>query len=175
MTITLSGQRWMAVLFFVLTLSDARAQQDERNTSTTTPAATAEIDLPLPAAPKKENLLPFYVSATTTMNFALDGQSVSVDSDGVVRYVVVVTSRAGATNTSYEGIRCPTGEKKLIALGQADGSWSRARRDRWEPITEAGGNRQHAALALEYFCEGGRVAGKAETIVERLRRKKPLK
>jgi hypothetical protein len=121
----------MAVLFFVLTLSDARAQQDEKNTSTTTPVATAEIDLPLPAAPKKENLLPFYVSATTTMNFALDGQSVSVDSDGVVRYVVVVTSRAGATNTSYEGIRCPTGEKKLIALGQADGSWSRARRDRW--------------------------------------------
>ena len=175
MITTLRGQSWIAMLFFVLAFSDARAQQDEKNTSTTSPPATAEIDLPLPAAPTKENLLPFYVSATTTMNFALDGQSLSVDTDGVVRYVLVVTSRAGATNTSYEGIRCPTGEKKLIALGQADGSWSRARHDRWEPITEGGGNRQHAALALEYFCEGGRVAGKAETIVERLRRKKTLR
>ena len=162
MITTLRGQSWIAMLFFVLAFSDARAQQDEKNTSTTSPPATAEIDLPLPAAPKKEN-------------FALDGQSLSVDTDGVVRYVLVVTSRAGATNSSYEGIRCPTGEKKLIALGQADGSWSRARHDRWEPITEGGGNRQHAALALEYFCEGGRVAGKAETIVERLRRKKTLR
>lgn len=175
MTTTLGGQRWIFVLLCALAFSNARAQQDGKNTSPTTPSATAEIDLPLPAAPKKENLLPFYVSATTTMNFALDGQSLSVDTEGVVRYVLVVTSRSGAINASYEGIRCPTGEKKLIALGQADGSWSRARRDRWEPIAEGGGNRQHAALALEYFCEGGRVAGKAETIVERLRRKKSLR
>ena len=42
-------------------------------------------------------------------------------------------------------------------------------------VAVGGGNRQHAALALEYFCEGGRVAGKAETIVERLRRKKTLR
>ena len=59
MITTLRGQSWIAMLFFVLAFSDARAQQDEKNTSTTSPPATAEIDLPLPAAPKKENLLPF--------------------------------------------------------------------------------------------------------------------
>jgi len=137
--------------------------------------AWAESAVNLPAPPKKENLLSFYVSPTATIDFSVDAKSLSVDKDGVVRYTLVATSRAGATNISYEGIRCQSAEKKLYAFGQSDGSWSRARRDAWDVIRESGANRQHATLALEYFCDGGGVAGKAETIVERLRRKKPLR
>ena len=137
--------------------------------------AWAESAVNLPAPPKKENLLSFYVSPTATIDFSIDAKSLSVDKDGVVRYTLVATSRTGATNISYEGIRCQSAEKKLYAFGQSDGSWSRARRDAWDVIRESGANRQHATLALEYFCEGGSVAGKAETIVERLRRKKPLR
>jgi len=137
--------------------------------------AWAESAVNLPAPPKKENLLSFYVSPTATIDFSVDAKSLSVDKDGVVRYTLVATSRTGATNISYEGIRCQSAEKKLYAFGQSDGRWSRARRDAWDVIRESGANRQHATLALEYFCEGGSVAGKAETIVERLRRKKPLR
>lgn len=137
--------------------------------------AWQESAVNLPAAPKKENLLSFYVSPTATIDFSIDAKSVSVDKDGVVRYTLVAASRTGATNISYEGIRCQSAEKKLYAFGQPDGSWSRARRDVWDVIRESGANRQHATLALEYFCEGGSIAGKAETIVERLRRKKPLR
>lgn len=137
--------------------------------------AWQESVITLPAAPKKENLLSFYVSATATIDFLIDAKSVSIDKDGVVRYTLVAASRAGATNISYEGIRCQSAEKKLYAFGQPDGSWSRAKRDAWDVIRDTGANRQHATLALEYFCEGGSVAGKAETIVERLRRKKPLR
>jgi hypothetical protein len=137
--------------------------------------AWAESAVNLPAPPKKENLLSFYVSPTATIDFSVDAKSLSVDKDGVVRYTLVATSRTGATNISYEGIRCQSAEKKLYAFGQSDGSWSRARRDAWDVIRESGANRQHATLALEYFCDGGGVAGKAETIVERLRRKKPLR
>ena len=137
--------------------------------------AWAESAIILPAPPKKENLLSFYVSPTATIDFSVDAKSLSVDKDGVVRYTLVATSRTDATNISYEGIRCQSAEKKLYAFGQSDGSWSRARRDAWDVIRESGANRQHATLALEYFCDGGGVAGKAETIVERLRRKKPLR
>lgn len=133
-----------------------------------------EVAVQLPAAPKPDNLLPFYVSATATQAFAIDAQSVSVGTDGVVRYTLMATSEAGARNVSYEGIRCATYERKLYAFGQPDGSWSRSRRDQWEPISSNAANRQHAALAKDYFCLEKTVAGTAEDMVKRIRYKRTL-
>ena len=138
-------------------------------------ALKAESPVVLPAPAQKNNLLSFYVSPTTTLDFAVDAKSVSVTEEGTVRFVLVVTSQSGASNISYEGIRCSTGERKLYAVGQTNGSWTAARRDVWETIIDRGINRQHAALAKDYFCETGMVAGKAEVIVDRLRKKKPLR
>ena len=138
-------------------------------------ALKAESPVVLPAPAQKNNLLSFYVSPTTTLEFAIDAKSVSVTEEGIVRFVLIVTSQSGASNISYEGIRCSTGEKKLYAVGQTNGSWTAARRDVWETIIDRGINRQHAALAKDYFCETGMVAGKAEVIVDRLRKKKTLR
>jgi CNP1-like family len=135
----------------------------------------AESELALPSPAQKSNLLPFYVSPTTTMDFSIDAKSLSVTPDGIVRFTLVITSKTGASNISYEGIRCATEEKKLYATGKPDGSWSPSRRDIWSPISDVGANRQHAALMKDYFCEGTTVAGKAETIIERIRKQKPLK
>lgn len=165
----------LAFLITLPTLATAAATIAEQDALDGEKPVWQESAINLPAAPKKENLLSFYVSPTATIDFSIDSKSLSVDKDGVVRYTLVAVSRTGATNISYEGIRCQSAEKKLFAFGQPDGSWSRARRDAWDVIRENNANRQHATLALEYFCEGGSVAGKVETIVERLRRKKPLK
>lgn len=163
-----SAARWLAAL---LVCAEAFAQQDDIKQD----APAAESEVTLPAAPQKNHLLPFYVSATTTMDFAIDAKSLSVSSDGIVRYTLVITSPAGARNVSYEGIRCSSAEKKLYATGRPDGSWSPSRRDVWSPISSVGANRHHAALVKDYFCEGDTVAGKAETIIERIRKQKPLK
>lgn len=128
-----------------------------------------EIEVQLPAPPKPEDLLPFYVSATATQSFAVDARSITVGADGVVRYTLVATSQGGATNVSYEGIRCESFEKKLYAFGRQDGNWSRSRRDQWEAIRLNMPNRQHAALAKDYFCRETMVAGKAEDMVRRIR------
>jgi CNP1-like family len=133
-----------------------------------------EIAVQLPALPKKDNLLTFYVSPTTTYNFAIDAASLSIGSDGVVRYTLVATSGAGAENISYEGIRCQSSEKKIYALGHKDATWSRSRRDQWEPISHSTTNRQNAALEQDYLCQGGMVAGKVEAMLERIRHKHPL-
>lgn len=133
-----------------------------------------EIAVQLPPAPKPENLVQFYVSPTATQTFAVDTQSLSVGSDGVVRYTLVAVSESGARNVSYEGIRCESYERKLYAFGQPDGTWSRSRRDQWERITGYTSNRQQAALAKDYFCMEKTVAGKAENMVERLRHSKTL-
>ena len=52
----------------------------------------------LPPLPQASNLLAFNVSQNTPLSFAVDKTSLTVGKDGVVRYVVVVTSPAGARN-----------------------------------------------------------------------------
>ncbi|OGB20947.1 MAG: hypothetical protein A3I66_19765 [Burkholderiales bacterium RIFCSPLOWO2_02_FULL_57_36] len=133
-----------------------------------------EIAIQLPAAPQAANLLPFYVSATATQSFAIDAKSLTVGSDGVIRYTLVADSPGGAKNISYEGIRCRSFEKKIYAFGQADGSWSRSRRDQWERIAQNAANRQHAILAKDYFCQSLTVADNAEKMLERIRWQQPL-
>lgn len=128
-----------------------------------------EIALQLPAAPLAENLLSFYVSPLASQTFAIDAKSLSVGLDGVVRYTMVAKSKSGIQNVSYEGIRCASLEMRLYAFGQKDGAWSRARGNAWRAIAGFGANRQHAALALEYFCQDKTVQGNAETIVKRMR------
>jgi hypothetical protein len=134
----------------------------------------AELALQLPPAPITENLLPFYVSPAAVQNFWIDPKSVSVGADGVVRYTLVAASASGAKSISYEGIRCELWQKKLYAFWRAEGTWSRSQRDQWERISANVPNRQHAALATDYFCQGGMVAGKASEIVERIRLQRPF-
>ncbi len=134
----------------------------------------AESAVALPPAPVKGQLLRYYVSPTATMEFAVDPKSVSVSDRVIVRFTSVIRSPSGATNVSHEGIRCDTLERRLYATGRADGSWAPAANDAWRAISNVGANRYHAALAQDYFCDADTAAGKAETIVERLRRQKPI-
>ena len=69
----------------------------------------------LPPLPQASNLLAFNVSQNTPLIFSIDKTSISVGTDGVVRYTVVVTSPAGARNVNYEGIRCDNYEWRLYA------------------------------------------------------------
>ena len=114
-----------------------------------------ESGITLPATPKAGNLIEFYVSAATRNHFFIDGASLSVGSDGVIRYVLVVKTPGGATNTSFEGIRCSSGEYKLYAIGQDDGDWTRVRPSVWRPIGSRSVNGDHAALSRDYFCPDG--------------------
>jgi hypothetical protein len=169
-----SAYRRYTTLWLALALQIPSAVCAQEN-----PAAADKVEdatpLVLPAAPTKDNLLPFYVSPSTTMNFAIDAPSVSVTTDGVVRFTLVITSAEGARNISHEGIRCATAERKLYATGMADGSWSASRNGAWSQIRDVGANRQYAALVKDYFCDFGSVAGSAATIVKRIRQKKTLR
>lgn len=163
---TLAGLSFAVLLPFAVYAQGDPASADK---------AEDTAPLALPAAPAKENLLSFYVSPITTMNFAVDASSVSVTPDGIVRFTLVIASPEGALNISYEGIRCKTAEKKLYATGSTNGSWSPSRNDAWSQIRDIGANRQHAALFNDYFCDSNLVAGNAAAIVKRMRLKKTLR
>jgi hypothetical protein len=120
-----------------------------------------EVEVQLPAAPKQESLLPLYASASTENRFFVDGATLSVGSDGVVRYVLLVLSPQGVRNVTFEGMRCETRERRIYASGRQDGAWSKARKNEWVRIQEVYANRHHAALFLEYFCPNGVIVGDA--------------
>lgn len=133
-----------------------------------------ETAVVLPAAPQAADLLPFEVATAVTQTFAIDAKSLTISTDGVIRYTLVAQSRSGAKTISYEGIRCQTFEKKLYSFGHKDGSWSLARRDQWEPIIGSAVARPHVALAQDYFCKNKTTAGDAAAILDRMKRKRLL-
>lgn len=114
-----------------------------------------EEETVLPALPRDESLREFHVSELTQHRFFIDGTTLTVGKDGVVRYVLVIRTRGGATNVSLEGIRCDSREFKIYATGLRDGSWSKSRRSEWRPIENKPANRHHAALSRDLFCPGG--------------------
>lgn len=128
----------------------------------------------LPPMPDMAKLLPFDVSATASQSFAIAPDTLTVGADGVIRYVLVALSASGVRNVSYEGMRCATLDTRHYAFGHSDGSWSRSRRDEWEPISGGTANRHYAALADGYLCDGRTIAGDAASIVKRLRAKQVL-
>lgn len=112
----------------------------------------AEIEAQLPAYPRTENLLRFEGGVATANRFYIDAPSLSVGEDGVVRYTMMIRAAGGATNVSFEGIRCETGQHKLYAVGRSDGKWTRAREPAWRNITYRDLNRPHWILFKDFYC-----------------------
>jgi CNP1-like family protein len=110
-----------------------------------------EGEYKLPALPKPDDLVEFYVSATTDFRFFIDRQSLSVGKDGVVRFTLLARSPSGAENVTYEGIRCSEGNYRVYAYARPEGGW-RERDSEWRPIEVKTTQRWHNALWREYFC-----------------------
>lgn len=114
-----------------------------------------EAAIPFPATPMQKNLRPLYVSVSTEHQFFVDLESIALGHDGVMRYTLVVQASGGATNLSYEGMRCQTRERRPYAFGRSDGTWSKARSNEWSRIIDGGANRHYAALFTDHFCPQG--------------------
>lgn len=122
--------------------SDWERQEEERNWK--------EIELALPAPPKADGLIAFFVTSASRFRFFIDARSLSVGGDGVVRYTVVARSPSGYDNVSYEGIRCKSGAYRVYAIASGD-KWSRANAD-WKQIESNVTVPLQRQLERYYFC-----------------------
>ena len=132
-----------------------------------------EIEAKLPAYPKQVSLLPLDAGSATPHKFFIDAPSLSVGEDGVVRYTLVVKTAGGATNVTYEGIRCELRHHKLYAIGHAGGKWTRARDPRWRRIEYLDVNRHHGALYSDVLCSGKYTVKNAQEALDALKYGKP--
>jgi CNP1-like family len=135
-----------------------------------TPKFADELPLQLPAPPKTEDLLEFDPGRPATLRFYIDPASLSVGTDAIVRFTVVVRGEGTASNVSYEAIRCKTRERKVYAYGRADGTWSAVRAPLWTTISGLTSDGHRFVLYENYFCPSRQIIASAREGVEALRR-----
>jgi len=126
-----------------------------------------EAQAPPPPALKLDGLIALDI-AGSALRFGIDPVSVSVGSDGIVRYVVVASSTTGAVNALYEGIRCSTGQFKVYAR-HSPGGWAVAQDSPWRSIHDRPVSRHTLLIARTGACMGHGTNGSAAQIVQTLR------
>lgn len=126
-----------------------------------------ELESKPPPYPQEQALVEFNAGAATSNRYYIDGSTLNVGGDGVVRYVVVIRAAGGATNVNFEGIRCDSRERKLYAIGRSDRTWATSRTQSWQLIQRGS---YQAVLSREYFCPNNGIILKAEEGIDALKR-----
>lgn len=139
------------LLVFLLSLAALSASADDGFDAEFEQKPWAEIEVQLPAFPETGNLIPFRVGYHTDTQYLIDGSSLSLGADGVIRYTLLVISASGAKNISYEGLRCATAERRVYAFGRPDKTWSKARGNQWNRL-RGSTNNHYVDLYSNYFC-----------------------
>ena len=111
--------------------------------------APPEENIVPPPYPQRAKLIEFPIADMGGFRFFIDSATLRVDKGGVVRYVLVAQSPAGAQNVSFEGLRCSSAEHRIYATGHSDRTWTMSR-SRWQPLTAA--PVWDRSLYREYFC-----------------------
>ncbi len=116
------------------------------------------VDPVMPSSPpplSASALIDIDPDAPAGQRVAIDADSLAIDRERLVRYTLVVVGSGGARNLSYEALRCDTRERRILALGRPDGSWSMVADGPWRPIDRRDGTSRHPALVFDRLCEGG--------------------
>jgi hypothetical protein len=163
--------RW-SLLSLILTLSITLAQAQWKDWDYDLDQEVkpwVELQEQLPAYPKEENLLEFSSGVNSPNRYFIDAPSVSVGDDGVVRYSLVIKTRGGAQNVSFEAIRCESREVKVYAFGHPNAIWSRARAIQWKFIEHQQLNNVQKALHSVYFCPSRKWTAPLPQILQALK------
>lgn len=121
--------------------------------------AWSESTLGLPPFPKADDLEPVDLPVSGYAIF-VDRNSISVGTDDVLRYTVIISPDAGSANILHEGIRCSTHEVKIYAFGTREGRFRPVRDPRWRELKQLprdGPMSFHREFARQYAChpDGG--------------------
>jgi len=136
----------------------------------TDPADWKESDVPPPPAYDMGKLLTFEVTRSSPLVYGVDPASVSISkADGIVRYVVVATTSAGAKNVIYEGLRCSTGEVRIYARAKPDGSWVPVANAEWKSVVDTSLPRHSLRFAKAAACQQAAPVSSIGELVRRLK------
>jgi len=132
-----------------------------------------EENVPPPPYPKDANLTEFHLRGQTSNRFFIDTSSLTVGSDSIVRFALIIRTPEGTETSTFSGLRCSEREWKDYAYGRSDRTWSLDPAPQWRPVHELKFNNYKETLFKDYLCVGsvssGRPAGDAPKLVRLLR------
>lgn len=111
----------------------------------------------LPDYPRDQDLLEIDgPPAYQNYQYLLDGKSLQVGKDGIVRYSIVIRSPSGADNVMFEGLRCDSAEIKKYAYGSTDMAGKKIfyprQNAKWQSVSSSGVTGYSESLRVNYFC-----------------------
>ncbi|HKY02847.1 MAG TPA: CNP1-like family protein [Burkholderiales bacterium] len=155
------------LVFLLICATTAQAQLFKRDPGDELEQPDEE-SLQLPSYPTEANLVPFDPGFVSSFTYYIDTSSLKVgETDRVVRYALVVKSNSGATNVTYEGLRCDTAEKKVWAYGDGKNGWSKARDPQWKPFEKEIYRR---TLYDYFFCPRTILVGSVREAIDALKK-----
>lgn len=161
--------KYRALLWMLIFSCGAHAEIIFKNWEDTDAEPWKESTFNLPPFPEDRDLIEFSVGATESAKYFIDQRSIDAGhDDNVVRYTMVVKTAGGATNVSYEGLRCDQRQLRIYATGRLDKTWKAAPYSEWKSL--GANNRHQTVLAREYFCPVNNAIWTPEQGREALRR-----
>lgn len=149
-------------------LAGGRESAYNQNYNWEAPTTWTETAPPLPPYPDGQHWLPFTIHGQTDNQHFIDSQSLTVGSDGVVRYVLRVKSALGAETLTYEGLHCAGNNHKRYAIGRPDTqTWMTSQTADWRRINVS----QYLirTLSEELFCPDHVSVRHAEEAIKRIK------
>jgi hypothetical protein len=163
----------LAVLLAVTSAHAVRDRSQENQGNFEPEEAFKELKVPPPAYPEDRNLIQFPVTPASRNRFSVDGSTLSVGEDKVIRFILVIDTPEKARNVSFAGLRCKTREWKDYAFGERDRTWRVDETREWRLIHDVNQNNYQYTLFKQFLCYGGVMsggpAGKPETLVRNLK------
>jgi hypothetical protein len=127
-----------------------------------------DTPVPLPPFPKTADLLRFPTSWTSNEVYVDIGHLIFGD-DETLSYTLLVRGSGGAENYTFESLRCNSGERRVLAYGKRDHTWSVSRNQNWQRVIDTQINRHYFEFYRDVFCSGKSLEAKID-LLNNLRR-----
>ena len=134
--------------------ADSRNPDDEKVTPRDDDDWSEIKGISFPPVPKARNLIRVGSdSLGTRYEYFIDGSSILLGSDDVIRYTVVLQSDTGVRNVYFEGIRCETMEARIYGYATRHGGFKPLASSTWTGLRAVGPFAYRLLLADKFMCD----------------------
>jgi len=143
--------------------ADQRNPDDEKETPRDEDDWSEIKNISFPPVPKARDLIRVdSESLGTRYEYFIDGSSILLGTDEVIRYTVVLQSDTGVRNVYFEGIRCETMEARTYAYATRQSGFKPLASSRWKDMRAVGPFAYRLLLADKFMCgsDGWSIDGK---------------